>query len=120
DASLDGVALRCVRLRAAAGGREAPRRGTARPRLRLLPYARTARGSAMFRDHELVAFSIAEFRRGLEGLTPEEALVRHPKADGTTVNAISWTVMHVGNHWWNVARAVRGDNLERLAPTDGT
>ena len=67
----------------------------------------------MYETTELAAFAVREFKRGLEGLTAEEALVRHDKPDGTQMNAISWTVRHIAHHWQNAGRAARGEALER-------
>ncbi len=75
----------------------------------------------MYRADEFAEFAIAEFRRGLAGLTEEEARFRPEKADGTRMNAISWTVQHIADHWLNVARAARDLPLERRSPpSDGT
>ncbi len=96
------------------------------------PDARTHRGAVsrrrqeserpgLYRADEFAEFTVEEFRRGLEGLTEEEALFRPEKADGTQMNAISWTVQHVAGHWLNVALAVRELPLEsRRPPGDGT
>jgi hypothetical protein len=48
---------------------------------------------------ELGRFAIAEFERGLEGVTEAEALVCLEKAGGSRMNAISWTAGHVATHW---------------------
>jgi hypothetical protein len=40
-------------------------------------------------------FARAEFLRGLEGLSDEEARFRPAKADGGRMNCISWTVGHL-------------------------
>lgn len=53
----------------------------------------------MFYPGDLVRFALAEFERGVEGVSPEEALVRLKKADGTQMNAISWTIGHISAHW---------------------
>jgi hypothetical protein len=53
----------------------------------------------MFALAEMAAFALAEFERGLEGLTDEEARTRLTKADGSQMNAISWTVGHIAGHW---------------------
>ena len=75
----------------------------------------------MYRADDFAEFAIAEFRRGLEGLTEEEARFRPEKADGTRMNAISWIVQHIADHWLNVARAARDLPLERQRPpSDGT
>jgi len=75
----------------------------------------------MYRTAELAAVTIDEFRRGLEGLTADEALVRHPKADGTSMNAASWIVQHVAGHWANVRARVTGEEpLARNPSRDGT
>jgi len=42
-------------------------------------------------------FARSEFRRGLEGLTGEEARFRPLKADGSRMNCISWAVGHLAN-----------------------
>ena len=53
----------------------------------------------MYQPHELARFAISEFERGLLGLTDEEARTRVTKADGSEMNAISWTVGHITGHW---------------------
>ncbi len=53
----------------------------------------------MYQPIQLARFSLAEFERGLEGLTDAEARARMTKADGTEMNAISWTVGHITRHW---------------------
>jgi hypothetical protein len=40
-------------------------------------------------------FARAEYRRGLEGLSDEEARFRADKADGGQMNCISWTAGHL-------------------------
>lgn len=75
----------------------------------------------MYNTTELAAVTISEFRRGLEGLTPEEALVRHPKADGSTMNAASWIVAHIADHWDNAQAYALGREPGLLGPArDGT
>lgn len=75
----------------------------------------------MFDTTELAAVTVDEFRRGLAGLTGDEASFRPEKADGSRMNAIAWSVQHVANHWGNVARAVAGRPLEwHGPPADGT
>lgn len=75
----------------------------------------------MYRAEEFAEFTVEEFRRGLDGLTEEEARFRPEKADGTRMNAISWTVQHIASHWLNVARAARELPLDRHGlPADGT
>jgi hypothetical protein len=75
----------------------------------------------MFRESDLAEVAIAEFSRGLEGLSDEEVLTRFEKRDGTRMNAISWTVQHIGAHWTNVASALGGSFLTNLGPSrDGT
>jgi hypothetical protein len=70
---------------------------------------------------ELVAVTTAEFRRGLEGLTGEEALIRHPKADDSRTNAASWIVAHVAAHWANAQAYATGRESRAVeAPADGT
>ncbi len=64
----------------------------------------------MYEITELVGFAISEFERGLEGLTDEEARTRLKKADGSEMNAISWTVVHIAGHWLN-----RPERLRRFA-----
>ena len=73
----------------------------------------------MYRADESAEFTVEEFRRGLDGLTGEEALFRPEKADGTRMNAISWSVQHIADHWLNVARSARGLPLESHAPPSG-
>ena len=48
----------------------------------------------MFQPTDLARFALSEFERGLDGLTEEETRTRVAKADGTQMNAISWTVGH--------------------------
>jgi hypothetical protein len=75
----------------------------------------------MFSTHELAVVAVDEFRRGLEGLTPDEAQLRQEKADGSRMNAISWTVQHIGAHWANARLVALGMPLERPnPPRDGT
>ncbi len=75
----------------------------------------------MFNTTELAQVTVAEFRRGLEGLTADEALVRHPKADGTTMNAASWIVAHIADHWANAQAFALGREAGILGPSrDGT
>jgi hypothetical protein len=59
----------------------------------------TSEEAMMFRPADLATFSLAEFERGLVGLTDEEARVRQAKADGTRMNGISWIVAHVASQW---------------------
>jgi hypothetical protein len=75
----------------------------------------------MYNTAELAIVTVREFTRGLEGLTPSEVLVRHEKADGTTMNAIAWIVAHVAAHWANARALAVGDepNAPR-PPADGT
>lgn len=42
-------------------------------------------------------FARSEFRRGLEGLSDEEARFRPQKADGSQMNCISWDIGHMAN-----------------------
>jgi hypothetical protein len=75
----------------------------------------------MFRAADLAGVAVDEFRRGLEGLTAEEAMERFEKRDGTRMNAISWTILHIGAHWANVATAAAGLPLSTPGPPrDGT
>ena len=75
----------------------------------------------MYDTTELAAVTVREFRRGIEGLTPLEVLVRHEKVDGSRMNAIAWIVGHVGSHWTNARALAVGDepNAPR-PPSDGT
>jgi uncharacterized damage-inducible protein DinB len=74
--------------------------------------------AAMYSLLDLGRFALTEFERGLvenrfaPGVTPEEALIRLPKADGTQMNAISWTVGHVAIFWLANARRFGGPNEE--------
>ena len=62
----------------------------------------------MYLPHELAQFALFEFERGLEGLSEEDAQRRLDKADGTQMNAISWTVGHIAWQWTNLStRAAR-------------
>ncbi len=75
----------------------------------------------MYDTTELAVVTVAEFRRGLEGLTAEEALVRHPKADGSTMNAVSWIVAHIAAHWDSAQAYAMGREAAPLQPAaDGT
>ena len=75
----------------------------------------------MFSTYELAAVAVDEFRRNLEGLTAEEAVLRQQKADGSQMNAISWSVQHIGAHWANARCVALGLPFERLnPPRDGT
>lgn len=56
----------------------------------------------MYEPIQLARFALFEFERGLEGLTDEEARTRVTKPDGTQMNAISWIIGHVAQHWLNV------------------
>ena len=57
----------------------------------------------MYQPLELARFALSEFERGLEGATDKEARRRTAKADGTEMNAISWTIGHIAGHWLSVA-----------------
>ena len=57
----------------------------------------------MYQPLELARVALSEFERDLEGLTDEEARTRTKKADGTEMNAISWTIGHIAGHWLSVA-----------------
>ncbi len=61
----------------------------------------------MYEPLELARFALSEFERSLEGLTDEEARTRVRKADGTQVNAISWTVGHIARHWLGIAASAQ-------------
>ncbi|MBI2152862.1 MAG: hypothetical protein HYU24_04035 [Candidatus Rokubacteria bacterium] len=56
----------------------------------------------MYEPTELARFALSEFERGLEGLTDSEARTRLTKPDGTQMNAISWIIGHVAQHWLSV------------------
>jgi uncharacterized damage-inducible protein DinB len=45
-------------------------------------------------------FARAEFERGLEGLTDEDARFRVEKADGSQMNSISWAICHLSHQEW--------------------
>ena len=68
----------------------------------------------MYLPTELARFALSEFRRGLEGLTNEEAQVRVEKADGTRMNAISWTVGHISGQWLALRARVTGETLPEV------
>ena len=65
----------------------------------------------MYLPAELAAFTLSEFERGLEGLSDEDARVRMKKADGSEMNAISWTISHIAGHWLGVAAYARSDDV---------
>lgn len=56
-------------------------------------------GLGPYRPDELARFAMSEFERGFDGVTADEVVVRHPKADGTQMNSISWAVCHVSWGW---------------------
>ena len=60
----------------------------------------------MYHPLQLASFALMQFQHGLQGLTEEEARVRMKKADGTEMNAISWTVGHVSWQWIRLATRV--------------
>jgi hypothetical protein len=75
----------------------------------------------MYSTTDLATFTVREFRRGLDGLTAEEALVRHPKADGTSMNAVSWIVAHIAGHWAAAQAAALRRESELMNPArDGS
>jgi hypothetical protein len=59
---------------------------------------------------DMAAFALSEFERGLKGLSDEDARKRLTKADGTEMNAISWTIGHIAGHWLH-----RPPHLQRYA-----
>lgn len=58
---------------------------------------------------DLARYAISEFERGLAGLTDAEAETRVDKADGTQINAISWTVAHANTHWLFIHALMTGE-----------
>jgi len=76
----------------------------------------------MFQTVDLARVAVTEFRRGLEGLSAEESSIRVSKADGTTMNAIAWSVQHIARHWWNAKQAATGATAASVPPasSDGT
>lgn len=60
----------------------------------------------MYEPVELARFALSEFERGLDRLTDEEARTRLVKADGSQMNAISWTVGHIAWQWCTLAARV--------------
>jgi hypothetical protein len=60
----------------------------------------------VFHPIQLASFALMQFQHGLQGLTEEEAQVRLKKADGSQMNAISWTVGHVCWQWIRLATRV--------------
>ena len=65
----------------------------------------------MYIPAELASFSFSEFERGVEGISDEDARVRMKKADGTEMNAISWTISHIAGHWLGVAAYARSEDV---------
>ena len=69
---------------------------------------------------QLSSFALMSFRRGLAGLTDEEARVRLRKADGSQMNAIAWITGHVCWQWTlratraGFARGLTANEAERL------
>jgi hypothetical protein len=76
----------------------------------------------MYRLIDLTQFALSEFERGLAGLSDEDARARLKKADGTEMNAISWTVGHIAGHWASQAAGAFCSGLERFdaAATGGS
>ena len=68
----------------------------------------------MYDPQELASFAVAEFKRGLVGITNEESRKHFAKADGSEMNSVSWTVGHVAAHWAMVVAQVTGRDLPRL------
>ena len=64
----------------------------------------------MYYPYDLARFALAEFARGVEGLTDDEARTRLTKADGTQMNAISWIAGHIAGHW--LRRPARLDRFD--------
>ncbi len=56
-------------------------------------------GADGYHAQELARFAISEFERGLAGVTDEESVVRLPKADGSAMNAITWSMGHIATTW---------------------
>ncbi len=67
-----------------------------------------------FTPAELARYAISEFDRGLAGLTGAEAETRVAKADGTEMNAISWTMSHVNTHWFFIYRLMTDNDPPHL------
>ncbi len=63
-------------------------------------------------------FARAEFGRGLEGLTDEEARFRPEKADGSRMNCITWIIGHLANQesLFFIRGVGRGSVDKRLHP----
>jgi hypothetical protein len=64
---------------------------------------RFAGGPIMYHLDELVAFTLMNFERAVDGVSEDEALVRLAKADGSLMNSISWIVGHMAWHWSTMA-----------------
>jgi hypothetical protein len=69
----------------------------------------------MYDPGELATFALDEFERGLEDLSEDDAQARIPKADGSYVNAITWTVRHSAIWWLNLGIYAESAGKEALS-----
>jgi hypothetical protein len=74
----------------------------------------------MYATLDMALFALNEFERGLAGLTEEEAQARMAKADGSHMNAISWTVCHIAGHWLSRPAHLDRYNFLSTDPTPPT
>ena len=70
------------------------------------------KGKRGYDPQELARFALSEFERGLDGLSDDEATTRHPKADATQMNSITWTMGHVSTGWMFDHALMTGERLD--------
>lgn len=63
----------------------------------------------MYPPLALARFALSEFERGLVGLSDDEARIRIGKANGAEMNAVSWIVGHIAQHWLSIAASATGE-----------
>ena len=68
-------------------------------------------GMRRYDPRELANFALAEFERGLESLSDDDAQQRLAKADGSEMNSASWTVAHLAAHWAAARALLTGTEL---------
>jgi len=60
------------------------------------------RGKVTHQLVKMLYFARSEFERGLGGLTDDEARFRPPKADGSLMNCITFTIGHLADQEWRL------------------
>ncbi len=71
----------------------------------------------MYLPIEIARFTLSEFNRDLEGLTEEDAQTRIEKADGSRMNAITWSMAHIAGHWLSRSQRLEGFDFHSNDPT---